>query len=225
MFKKIMIYIGLVSLLFLLAACGDSAKKEEQEFEVPTISEEEKLAEDELVATVNGDEIKGVTYNLVYAQLKLHAIQTGQEYSEEEIKDLTIESLIDRQILIQEAEEDGIVVTEEDAREELEKLKQEHGDNLATLLEQYQINEQSFQNQLVFELTMNEFLKESISVTVTNEEVEEIYEQLKEENEDMPELVEIHDTLKRNIENQKTNEALQERIESIKEQSKIELHL
>src|SRR5699024_5138301 len=224
--RLVITFIGLFIFVLLIAACGEKENNEVQpEFEVPTISDEEKLDEGELVVTVNDDEVTGVTYNLVYTKLKLHAVQTGQEISDEELKEMTIESLIDRQLLMQQAKEDGVVVTDDAATEELDRLKGENEEGFETLLEQYQITEKLFHQQLIFEMTMNEYLTDEIKVTVTDEEVEEAYEEAKKDNEDLPELVEIRDTLKSQLESQRTNDELQERIDNLKEKSEIERHL
>lgn len=223
--KKWSLFIVLL-LSALLVACGEEAKKEEKKEEqsnVPIISEEEKLPEDEVVAIVNGTEINGVTYNLVYAQLKLYAEQFGQDITIEEIKESTIESIIDRHILLEEAEEIGIVYTDEDIQAELDKIKETNAEGLKTLLEQYQITEAAFAEQLKFELTMEDFIQKEIDITVSDEEVETEYEKIKAKNEDMPELVEIRDTFKRNLENAKRQQALQERINEAKEDAEIEI--
>src|SRR5699024_1013635 len=183
------------------------------------------LAEDELVVTINDEKVTGATYNLVYTQLKLHAVQTGQEYTDEELQELALDSVIDRQLLIQQAAKEGIVISDEDATEELQLLKTENEAGLQTMLEQYQITEKLFHHQLIFEMTMNEYLQEVINVEVTNDEVKEVYEEAKAENENLPELVEIHDTLKGQIESQKRNEALQAQVDEFREQTEIELHL
>lgn len=223
--KKWSLFIVLL-LSALLVACGEEAKKEEKKEEqsnVPIISEEEKLPEDEVVAIVNGTEINGVTYNLVYAQLKLYSEQFGQDITIEEIKESTIESIIDRHILLEEAEEIGIVYTDEDIQAELDKIKETNAEGLKTLLEQYQITEAAFAEQLKFELTMEDFIQKEIDITVSDEEVETEYEKIKAKNEDMPELVEIRDTFKRNLENAKRQQALQERINEAKEDAEIEI--
>lgn len=222
--KTILTLVGLVSLFLILAACGNEEAETEEEL---VISEEEKLSEDELVVTVNEDEVKGVTYNLVYAQLKLHALQTGQDVSDDEIKEKTIESLIDRQLLMQQADEEGMLVSEAEAKEELDLLKEENQEGLDTLLEQFQITEELFKHQLVFELTMNEYLvkKIEVEVEVTEEDVEEAYEEIKAENEDIPELTEIYDTLKGQVEATRTNEMLEEKINALKDESDIEVHI
>lgn len=217
--------LGIILAVLLLAACGGDDKNEGNQVEVPTISDEEKLSEDEIVVTINDEEVMGAIYNLVYTQLKLHAVQTGQEYTNEELQDLAIDSVIDRQLLIQQAAKEGIVISDEDAAEELELIKSENKEGFETMLEQFQITEELFHHQLIFELTMNEYLREVIDVEVTNDEVKEVYEEAKAENENIPELVEIHDTLKGQIESQKRNEALQAQVDEFREQSEIELHL
>lgn len=215
--------IAFIIFTVILTACGADKNKEEETKPVPTISEEEKLADDQIVAVVNGEEINGLTYNLVYTQLKLYAEQFGQDVTNDEIKDLTVESLIDRQILFQQAEKDGIVFTEQYIKDEIAKIKNENEQTLLTVLEQFQITESAFEHQLKFELTMNEFLAQEIKVTVTEDEIKEYYEKAKEENEDMPLLVEIRDTLKSRIEREKVQEALQDRIDEIKEKAEIEI--
>ena len=148
--NKFLLFFGVLSMLFLLGACSNKSENEESINEAPTISEEERLASDEIVATVNGEEVKGNVYNLVYAQLKLHALQMGQEVSDEEIIESTMESVIDRQILLQEAREKGIEFTEEDASEQLKQIKEQSSEAYETLLEQYQITEDEFLQILFF---------------------------------------------------------------------------
>lgn len=221
--KVILLFV--ITMLLILGACADKSEEAQPQNEVPTITDEERLDSDELVVTVNGEDVKGVVYNLVYAQLKLHALQMGQEVTEEEIVESTIESLIDRQILLQEARDKGIVYTEEDAKAQLEQIKEQSSEAYETLLEQYQITEEEFLHDIIFQMTWNEYLSEHIEVTVTDEEVEQIYEEEKAKNENMPELAEIRDTLKRNIENRRMKEALQSKVDEIKEEAEIERHL
>src|SRR5690606_23950484 len=225
--KKVLFLFFVISMLFFIGACSDRSDDQNQETktETPTISEEERIDADTVVVTVNGEEVKGVVYNLVYAQLKLHALQTGQDVKDAEIAEKTIESLIDRQILLQEARSKGIKITEEQAKEQLERVKEQNKEAYETLLEQYQITEEEFVQDLIFEMTLNEYLYEHVQVTVTDEEVEKIYEEEKQKNENMPELAEIRDTLKKNIENRRMMEALQARVDEIKEKAEIERHL
>src|SRR5699024_4363029 len=214
--KKYIVGCLLVVLAMVLVACGDK-KDEEEETKgeenplAPSvdISDEEKVDDDKVVAIVNGNEVKGGVYNLVYAQLKLQSAQLGDETDNEEMKDLTMESVIDREIVMQEAKEEGIDITEEEAEKELKKMKEEkrrekekkkkketrikkkkeekekefkkmkeeNSEALETLLEQYQITEDGFKEQLRFELIMDEFLSKTIDVDVSDDDVKEFYEE------------------------------------------------
>lgn len=219
--------IGFLALLFagILVGCGDDKEKEIEESaagEKIEITEAEKVDESDIVAVVNGDDIKGETYNLVYSQLKLHAGAFEEEVDNNEIKQATMESLIDRQLLLQQAKEEGVEVTDEVVDSEFETIKSENKEALDTLLEQYQITEEGFKDQLKFELTLNEFLAKTIEVTVTDEEVKEQYEKAKEGNDSIPEFDEIKDQLKKQLLQQKTDEALQAKIDKVKEKSEIE---
>lgn len=220
--KLLMSIFATVIAVGLVACGGDSEEKKDVQF---TISDEEKYNENEKIATVNGEDIKGITYNLVYSQLKLHAQQLADEVSLDELEEKTIESLIDRTLLMQEAKEQGISYSDEEVDQELLRLKEENEDILETILQQYQITEELFHEQLKFELTMEDFIVEEIEVEVTDAEIEEVYEEIKEENEDVPELVEIRDTLKFRIEGDKKQQALEQRISKIRDESDIELHI
>src|SRR5690625_1646047 len=225
MLRKFLLVFTTILMSVLLVACGGN--KEEVAPEVPQveISDEEKFAEDEVIVTVNDEDVTGRTYNLVYSQLKLEAVQTGQDLSDEEIKELTIESIIDRQLLMQKAKEEGIVVTEEEVAEELEQIKAENEEGIQTILEQYQITEDLLQHQLVYEFTYEQYVDETIDIELTKEEVEEIYKEMKEENEDLPDLMEVYDTFKNQLESIRKGEELQSRIEKFKGESTIETHI
>jgi len=222
--KRYIVGLLLFLVVGVLVACGDEDKSEPENATEPAveITDEEKLDNDQVVATINGEDVTGKTYNLVYSQLKLHAGQFDEEVDMEEVKRATMDSIIDRELLLQQASAEGIEITDETANTEFETLKSENGETLDTLLAQYQITEEGFKEQLKFELTMNEYMAETIDVSVTDEEVKEYYNQAKEENEEIPEFDEIKDQLKKQMLQQKTDEELQAKIDKVKEKAKIE---
>lgn len=224
--KKYMLGMMISLLTIFLVACGNDEEKNNQEAgPMVEISEEEKVAEDEVVVVVNGEEVLGNIYNVVYTQLKLYAGQFEEEVDLEELKEKTMESIIDRQLLFQEAREEGIEITDEEAKEEIERIKTENPDALETLLSQFQLTEDGFKEQLKFELTMYEYMEKMIDVTVTDDEIEDHYEKIKEENENIPELDEIKHNLRTQMTEQKTQEELQSRIDKVREDSKIDKKL
>lgn len=228
--KKYIISSILLLLTIGLVACGDkqeegdAANDEENALAPPTveITDDEKIADDEVVAVINGDEVTGAVYNLVYAQLKLQSSHTGEEVDNEEVKEATVESIIDREIVYQEAKEEGIDITEEEAETEFTTMKEENAETLQTLLDQYQITEDGFKEQLRFEITMNEYLTQEIEISISDEEVQEFYDEAKAENEEIPEFDEVKDQIKANMREEKTILALQEKVDEVKESAEIE---
>lgn len=231
--KKYIVGSLVLVLAMVLVACGDKDEEKEEATgeENPLapsvdISDEEKLKEDEVVAVINGDEVTGSVYNLVYAQLKLQSAQLGDETDNDEMKELTMESIIDREIVMQEAAEEGIEVSSDTAEEEFTTMKEENSEALETLLEQYQITEDGFKEQLRFELIMDEYLTTAIDVSVSDEDVKEFYEEAKEEagdsEEEIPEFDEVKDQIKENMEQEQMTLALQEKVDKIKETAEIE---
>lgn len=222
--KKLYVLGLSLVLALLLAACGD---KEETQSEEPAveISASERVDEDSVVAVVNGEEVKGDVYNLIYTQLKLYATQIGDDIELDEIKEAAVTSVVDRQIVLQEAEKINMSVSDEEAEEYIQKLRDESEEELETLLGQYQITEEEFKEQIKFEITMNDYMNETVEVEVTDEELEEYYEKAKEGNDSIPSFDEAKKQLKKQLLAEKTQETFQNNIDKVKEKSEIDIKL
>src|SRR5699024_4219990 len=153
--------IMLLLLAMILVACGSDNEESDTSQEAENvlnqtveITDEEKVPDDEVVAIVNDDEVTGNVYNVVYSQLKCNSAELGEEVDNDEIKEATMEEIIDRQIVVQEGAAEGNDTSKEAAEEEFNLLKEENEENLTTLLEQFQITEEGFKEQLRFELMM-----------------------------------------------------------------------
>lgn len=220
--KKYFLGLFIFLLTINLVACSNDGNGQKSEKEAVEISKEEMLPEDEVVAIVNGEEVTGKTYNLVYTQEKMYQSQFEEDIDLDEMKKSTIELVIERQILFQEARKEGIEITDEEASKELERIKEESPETLETLLAQFQLTEEDFKGQLKYELTMYEYMNRVIEVSVSDEELEEYYEKAKEGNEDIPEFDEIKHNLRAQLTELKTQEAFQEKIEEAKSNAKID---
>src|SRR5690625_4176937 len=126
--RKILLVVAMLSLTFLLA-CGDSKEEVEEQEQTFEITADEQVDQDEVVMYLNGEEITGDRYNLVYLQMKAQLFQFGQDVSDqEEIKQLALDALLEQELLQQDAKEKGIEVPEEDVEEELSHIKSESGE-------------------------------------------------------------------------------------------------
>ncbi|WP_196493844.1 SurA N-terminal domain-containing protein [Ornithinibacillus caprae] len=234
--KKLLLLIVAVGLAAVLVACGDDEGNEEnaeapeapessdgeqaaQEFEV---TEDEKVAEDEVVVTVNGKEVTGVKYNPVYAQTKMTMANYGMDMNDRElVKEQTINELVAQELLKQEAEQKGIDVTEDEVQGEIDAIEEEE---LEAYLEQMQLTEDQLKEQLTLNLTVNKYMEQELTVEeVSDEELKETYDQLKEQNgEGIGEFEELKDTLRQQLMQQKQTELLQAKLEELQEQAEVE---
>ncbi|MGM8212530.1 SurA N-terminal domain-containing protein [Virgibacillus sp. W0430] len=222
--------VAVLILAFGLAACSDKTEDKKNETDRENnatsqeieIADEEVLDNDEVVVNINGTDILGEKYNNIYPQVKARATQTGEEVDQEQLKERTIDSLVERELVMQRAKQEGIVVDDAEVESEFEKIKTANGEGLTTLLDQFHLTEAGFQEQLKFELTLEKYTKEISDGKVSDEEIETYYDQLKENNEDLPELEELKDSIKATIEQQKSLQEIQKVIEEMKEKATIE---
>ncbi|PAV30583.1 hypothetical protein CIL05_05635 [Virgibacillus profundi] len=243
--KKFIMLALALSLAIVLAACADDSAEENegseeteentseqeqepsseqaQEPEPVEITDEEKVDEEAAVVSVNGDEIKGNKYNPIYSQLKMTMQQSGQDTSNlDQLKEQTINVLIEQQLIKQAAEDKGLEVTEEEVQSEFTTLKEENGEQLSAVLEQFQLTEENFKNQLADDLITQKFIDSELDTEVTDEEIKETYDQLKEQNEEIGELETVEPQLKQSLKNQKVQEQLQVKVKELRENAEVE---
>lgn len=224
--RKIFIFAALLSLTFLLA-CGSSETEEVEEHPTFDITEAEKVDPEEVVMHLNDVEVLGDRYNLAYLQIKVQLFQYGQDVSDlEDIKELALEALIEQEVLLQDATEKGIEVSEADVEDEIDLIKTESLDSFEAFLETYKFDEDSYKMMLSFAMLYDKYVKDQFpDIDVSEEEITEAYEELKSENADLADLEEIKDSLRAGLIQQKENEKVQERLDSLKDQADIEVNI
>lgn len=176
------------------------------------------------MVSVNGNEIKGDHYNSVYTRVKTMLYNYGQDVSDlDVIKEQTITLLIDEELIRQDAADKGIEVTEEKAQTELEAIKEETGEEqYNNMLEQFQMNDEEFREQLINDLTTVQYMDEQFDIEVTDEEIKAYYDKLKEQNEKIGELSEVEDRIESALYSQKQSEQLQVKVEELRKDAEVE---
>lgn len=229
--KRIMLLILSLLLAVVLAACNDKTEtsKEDNNTEQEAITsveitEEEKVDNDSVVLSINGSEVKGDKYNNIYKQYKTMLHMYGQDTSDsEKIKAETIAILTEQELIRQAAVNSGLEVTDEEAQVEVDNILEANGeDAMTTMLEEYELTEDEFLDQLKVDLLTIKYIESEFEVEVTDEEIEEQYNLLKEENEELGELEEYEEVIRQNLMQQKQGEMLEARISELKEEAKIE---
>ncbi|GLO64875.1 SurA N-terminal domain-containing protein [Oceanobacillus kimchii] len=235
--KKWTLLIILSLTMFLVACSDDEAESDEQanqaenqedqaqQQEPLEISDEEVVNEGESVVVVNGSEVNGTTYNAAYSLVKSMMHQSGQDTSDlDALKDQTVDFLVEQELMLQEANNVGIEVTDKELEEELKAYKESADEGqFNTMLEQLNMTEENFKNQLRYDLTTMEYVEQEFEVEVTDKEVEELYNQMTEQSEgEAQELSEVEDQLRASIEQQKQQQQYAQKVEELKESAEID---
>lgn len=237
--KKFIMFTLALSLTVFLAACGGDSEGEKEKDETPEESEDagaeqeeqdlemtkdEEVDEDEIIASINGTDIKGLEYNSTYAQTKMMFGQQGLDVSDQDtIKEKVVDALVERELIMQDATEQGIEVSEKEVESELDTIKSENEEQFTMVLDQFNLTEDDYKEQLTFEIVLDEYMSSEFKdIEVTDDELKETYDELKEQNEEMPEFDEIKDDLKADLSERKEMEMLEEKIEELKDKADVE---
>lgn len=235
----------MVTSLFLIA-CGDDetedthtpdpsdapiedALDEEQTPNEPLvveITDEEKAAEDAVVLVVNGEQVYGKAYNDSYFNTKRYMMQNGQDVTDTDfLKEQTMTTLTSYTLLQQDAESKGIAISDADIDEAIEETKAqfESEDAYKEALTQLAFTEESFRLTLKEQLLQQVYIDEVIDTEpVTDAEVNEFYDLLKEQLEEAPALEEVRDQIEVQIQQSKIQQAFLVQIEALSDSAEIE---
>lgn len=227
--KKLLSFI-MLGLIALLVACGDDKEDKAQETIQPQdikMEEDEKVADDEIVISINDTEIDGKRYNTVYLQTKIRASQYGQDIEDKEnLKEITLNEIIAQELIKQDAEKQGVKVSEEEVLEEFDTLKEENADQFDSYLETYSITEELLKEQIRFSQTLSKYTEEQIEIEdVTEDDIKETYEQLKKENENIMSFEEAEPIIKQQLTQQREANALQVKVEELMKEADIKKNI
>lgn len=221
--KKFLGFTLTMMLVFLLAACGGDKADEDEIEEAPQdnlieISDEERVDEEEVVVDVNGTEVTGDLYNLVYVQTKINLNQFGEDTEDlDSMQEAVVNILVDRELLLQDAKDRDITISDEEVDKEFSAFKSENEEPLAEFLKEYNIEEDAYRDLMHFTLVHEKYLEEVPEMEVSDDEVELKYKELEKENSEIPEYEDIKEQIRQGIKQDK----LQEEVDKLKEKATI----
>lgn len=203
---------------------GLVSEEDAEEAEDIVLNDDEKADEDEVVLKVNDSEITGDEYNFTYLNAKVHMAQNGLDPEDaEQAKELTMGSIVEQEVMKQEGEKEGIKVSEEEVNEEFEAAKEESGDDLLSFLDERGISEETYKKVLTSSMIRQQYLDTIVTPgEVTDEEIEEAYEMLKESDPEMPELEEVRDQLEEILIGQNEQEQVQVKVKELIDAAEVE---
>lgn len=185
--RKKNIFVVILVLTAILAACGGPAEDPENE-EIGLENENQESAVQETgepVALINGESIdEGFFQRHLERSMAMNEQQgmvlEGEEGDamKDQMKEQLMQQLIEQEVIFQEARDQGIQVTEDQIADEIETVKSqfETEEQYREALEMNHFSEEEFENMVTVELTVEAFMEQNLpEVAVEDDELREYY--------------------------------------------------
>lgn len=251
--KKFLLSIAAVAAAFSLAACGADGDDEQATDDAPQSQEQgdQAMAEPEVdnipdvVAVVDGEEISGdafaENYEAQYQQLTMQSAMAGEEPDQDQLKDQALEMMINSELLVAEAEDQGFSASDEEVDEYLADMAEANGmessDALMEELEAQGLSEERIREDLHKEVMIDQVVDTLDVEEPSDEELQEMYdaqvEQLEAMNaqveedqaQEAPAFEELEPELEEQVELQNENEAIAALLEDLRDDAEIDIRL
>lgn len=256
MSKKLLTSFALAGVL-ALAACGDASETETQDAEAQSTEEaaagSEEGAEMELpeadtedipdvVAEVNGDEISGEDFTVLYEsqfqQASMQSQMTGEEPDQDQLKEQTLESMIGNELLLQDAREQGFEASDEDVdaliTEQAESNGMESADEFIEAYEEQGMSAEQLTEDARSQVLINQVLESLDYEEPTEDEVRELYDSAVEQQEaagegeeqaELPPFDEVREDVEAQASDDARNEAAIAHVDELRADAEVETHL
>lgn len=195
--------------------------------------EEQHVEKDKVVVTVNDTEIKGTDYNRLLERSQMQYQQMGQDPTKEEtakkLKDQVINSMVEYEIILQEAEKKGYEASAEKVDKQFKDFKGNFKDDkkYQEALKQYDLTEEELKKEIAKGILYTTYVEKEISVEEASEkEIKEFYDNLKQAQGDKaPKYEEVKGHIKTQLEDQKKQEKLKKVVKELKKDADIKVHI
>ncbi len=190
------------------------------------------LTSGEAVAYVNDQKIKKSDFESSFNQMVEMAAESGVDATSEETlaeyRTQTVETLINGELLRQEALKQGMTATDEAINSRYAEIEAGIGgaEVLASRMAEFGVTEailrRDIENEILIQGLFDAILT-SDDVEITEEEVEELYTEIKKTNESVPPLSEVYDQVKEQIKLSRQQAEVATLIEKLRSEAKIEI--
>ena len=249
--KKLFLGLAAAVAAFSLAACGgdgddakdDAAQTEQQDGQAMPEPDLDNIPD--VVAEVNGEDISGEefskNYESQFQQLAMQSQMTGEEPDQDELKQQALDMMINSELLVSEAEDEGYTASEDDVDEYLDDMAEENGmDSSDDLMEEFEsqgLDEDQVRQDVHKEVLMDQVVETIDSDEPTDDDLQEMYdtqvEQLEAMNEqaedgeeqEVPSFEELKPDLEEQASQQKENEAVEKHLDELREDADIETNI
>ncbi|GGM37477.1 hypothetical protein GCM10011351_24590 [Paraliobacillus quinghaiensis] len=192
----------------------------------------------EVVAQVNGEEIGKEEFENAFTgqfqQIAMQAQMSGQasDIDQEQLKTQIVESMIGQKLLIQEADKRNFNVSDDEINKVIDGIVEQNGmesqDALMAALEEQGTDKEEVLSQVEKQVKINKLIEdESGDIAPTDAEVQEYYDQLVAQQEEMdsnaeiPSFDEVKSTIEQQLVSQKQNKVVQTLVTTLRENAEI----
>ena len=211
-------------------------QKEKQMEEMQKKLEAQQIDENKTVAIVNDKEILGSDYNTALASIQGQMQQMGQDPTSkeaaEQVKNQTIDSLVGKTLLLQEADKKGYKVSEADINKQLDEVKKQFKTEkeFETALKQSGMDMKTLETQIADDIKLNQYVEKEVPTgEITDEEIQKTYDQFAEQGkstgQEIPKLEEVKPQIEQSLQQQKQQEKLAQQVEELKKNAKIDIKI
>ncbi len=185
-----------------------------------------------VAAVVNGEKITVAYVDERLAQVRPTLESQGFNFSDESavasLRTQAIDDLVNETILIQQAKDAGIEVTDEDVDSEYQGIIDSLGGQEAfeTALASVGLTEDRLRSDLRRQLYVERYVERyaaNNSIEVTDKEISDLYTNLKTQNSEMPPLEEVRESLRAEIRQQKIGQLIGPHIQELRASAQVEI--
>lgn len=186
----------------------------------------------EVVATVNGAELTNDELVMSLNQTQQAAAQQGANTNGGEVTEAmetqAIDTLVNTALLIQAAQESDINISDEDVTNEIESLTSQFPSQEAfdRAVAEQGLSEEELRSDMRDQLLIDEFVTNSDEIgtpSVTEAEVEELYNNLSAQQEGLPPLEQLYDSIEQQLTARKQQQLVSDFIQELRETADIEI--
>ncbi|MEH7383346.1 SurA N-terminal domain-containing protein [Bacillus sp. JJ1533] len=215
----------------------DQQKEQQKQMEdMQKKLEAQQIDEKKTVAIVNDQEILGSDYNGALASIQGQMQQMGQDPTSkeaaEEVKNQTIDSLVARTLLLQEADKKSYKASEADIKKQLDQIKNQFKSEkeFQDALKKSGMDMKTIETQIAEGIKLQQYIEKEVPAgEITDEEIQIAYdeyaEQGKSSGQDIPKLEEVIPQIKQSLQQQKQQENLAQQVEELKKNAKIDIKI
>ncbi|GAA0499635.1 hypothetical protein GCM10008986_28560 [Salinibacillus aidingensis] len=226
--KKLLLSLAVILVLTLAACSGDENGDKKEESQNSNDQEVTKQVDDDkTVAKVNGEELKGEEFNLIYQQFSSRL--QGQDVSEEQLEKRALDQFVGQELVLQAAEKNGLEATEKEINEMLnQQYKSQYDSDEAFQkdLEKNNLTEEDIKSNIADQLAFSKYVEENTEVSEpTEEEIQKAFEQIKKSSEEDVKLKDVKQMIVSTIKQQKQQEEVQKLFDQLREDNEVEILL